>query len=227
MISKGFFFLLLSLILVSVVSCEKSLEPSDSVDTEMSLEDRLEVIYDETQTADEVASFRNTLYCSIFERLLEDKGYHIWSDDAAHYRATDPATGKIGHMTLIPCSVPGDDSRIAMIKYFRGEDVYAVTAAEYFEDEDYGIAHPIDERAGISMLDDDSDLALKLDLLERSESSESYWQCVARRFVAGCSGCATVCYITGPAWGACTAKCCAGTAVVALISCAFTVYLGW
>jgi len=94
MISKGFFFLLLSLILVSAVSCEKSLEPSDSVDTETSLEDRLEVCYDETQTADEVASFRNTPYCSIFERLLEDKGYHIWSDDAAHYKATDPTTGQ-------------------------------------------------------------------------------------------------------------------------------------
>jgi len=227
MISKGFFFLLLSLILVSVVSCEKSLEPSGSVGTETPLEDRLEVSYDEKQTADEVASFRNTPYCSIFDRLLEDKGYHVWPDDATHYRAFDPATGKIGHMTLIPCSVPGDDSRIVMIKYFRGEDVYAVTAAEYFKDEDYGITHPIDERVGISMLYDDSDLELKHDLLERSDLAEGYWSCVATKFIAGCSGCATVCYVTGPAWGACTAKCCAGAAVVALVACAATVYLGW
>jgi hypothetical protein len=225
--SKGFFFLLLSLVMVSVIACEKSLEPSDSVDTETPLEDRLVISYDETQTENEVTSFKNTFYCSIFERLLEEKGYHIWSDDAAHYKAVDPATGKTGHMTLIPCSVPGDDSRIAMVKYFRGEDVYAVTAAEYFEYEDYGVPHPIDERAGISMLNDYSDLELKLDLLERSERSNRYWQCVANRFIAGCSGCATVCYITGPAWGACTAQCCAGSAVAALISCAFTVYIGW
>ena len=227
MISKGYFFLLLTLILVSVVSCEQSLEPSGTVETETPLEDRLEVSYDETRTEDEVASFSRTPYRSLFEGILEEKGYYIWCDDAAHYKAYDPATGKTGHMTLIPCSVPGDDSRIAMIKYFRGEDLYAVTAAEYFEYEDYGIAHPVDERACLSMLDDDSSLELKLDLLERSESSKQYWQCVAKRFVAGCSGCATVCYIAGPAWGACTAKCCAGSAVVALVTCAFTVYLGW
>ncbi len=227
MISKGFFFLFLSLILISVVSCEQSLEPSGSDDVEMSLEDRLEVSYDETQTEDEIASFRITPSCSIFGRLLEDKGYHIQPEDAAHYRAVDPATGKTGHMTMIPCSVPGDESRIAMIKYFRGEDGYAVTAAEYFEAEDFEIVHPLDESAGILLLGDDSDLDLKLDLLERSERSKRYWQCVATKFMAGCAGCATVCYITGPAWGACTAKCCAGSAVVAMVACAATVYLGW
>lgn len=227
MISKGFFLLFLSLILLSFVSCEQSFEPSESVDNETSLEDRLEVTYDEESTEDEVTSFRNTAYCSIFERLLEEKGYHVWTDDAAHYKAYDPATGKIGHMTLIPCSVDGDDSRIAIIQYFRGDDVQTVTAAEYFEYENYEVAHPVDERAGISLLDDASDLDLKLDLLERSESSKRYWQCVANRFIAGCAGCATVCYITGPAWGVCTAKCCAGSAVVALIACAITVYIGW
>ncbi len=227
MISKGIFFLLLSIILVSVVSCEKSLEPADPAIAETPLEDRLDVSYDETQTEAEVASFRDTPYHSIFNKLLEERGYFIWSDDAAHFKAYDPATGKIGHMTLIPCSVPGDDSRVAMIKYFRVDDTYAVTAAEYFEFEDYQIAHPLDERAVLSMLADDASSALKYDILERSEASKRYWQCVARRFTAGCSGCATVCWLTGPAWGACTAKCCAGSAVVALVTCAFTVYLGW
>ncbi len=225
--SKGFLFLLLSIILVFAVSCERSLNPSEPADTETPLEDRLEVSYDETRTEDEVASFRNTPFHSIFCKLLEERGYHVWFDDAAHFKAVDPATGKIGHMTLIPCSVPGDESRIAMIKYFRGEDGYAVTAAEYFEYEDYQIPHPIDERAGLSLLDEDAGPDLKLDLLERSESSKRYWQCVTNRFVSGCSGCATICWMTGPGWGACTAKCCAGTMVVALISCAFTVYLGW
>ena len=60
MISKGFFFLLLSVILVSAVSCEKSLEPSDPAIAETPLEDRLEVSYDETQTDAEIASFRDT-----------------------------------------------------------------------------------------------------------------------------------------------------------------------
>jgi len=226
MISKRFFFLLLSLIMVSVVSCEKSLEPADPVGPESPLEDRLDVSFDETQTDAEVASFTKTPYRSIFNRLLEEKGYTIWIEDAAHYKALDPATGKIGHMTLIPCSVPGDDSRIAMIKYFRSDETYAVTAAEYFESEGYDIAHPVDERAILSMLGDESD-ALKIDVIERSERSTQYWQCVARRFVAGCSGCATVCWLTGPAWGPCTAKCCAGSAIVALVTCAFTVYLGW
>lgn len=226
MISKRFFFLLLSLIMVSVVSCETALEPADPVGPEPPLEDRLDVSFDETQTDAEVTSFRQTPYHSIFNRLLEEKGYSIWMKDAAHFKALDPATGKIGHMTLIPCSVPGDDSRIAMIKYFRGEDTYAVTAAEYFEDEGYNVAHPVDERAILSMLGDESD-ALKIDVLERSERSTQYWQCVAKRFVSGCVGCATVCYITGPFWGPCTLKCCAGSAVVAMASCAFTVYLGW
>lgn len=225
--STGFFFLLLSTILVFAVSCEKSLDPIDPADPEVPLEDRLEVSYDEVQTEDEVNSFRNTPFHSIFHKLLEARGYHVWSDDAAHYKAVDPATGKIGHMTLIPCSVPGDDSRVAMIKYFRDEDGFAVTAAEYFEDEDYQIAHPIDERAALSMFDYDASPEFKHDLLERSESSKRYWQCVTNRFVAGCSGCATVCWLTGPGWGACTAKCCAGSMVVALVSCAFTVYLGW
>jgi len=227
MISKGCLFLPLVMILVSAVSCEKSIDRSGPAEPVAALEDRLEVSFDETQTGSEVASFVGTPWHSLFEKLLEEKGYHIWSGDAAHYKAVDPATGKTGHMTLIPCSVQGDDSRIAMIKFFRGDDGCAVTAAEYFEYEEYQIAHPIDERAGLAMLDEGTDPGFKLELIDRSESSKRYWQCVTGRFVAGCSGCATVCWLTGPAWGPCTAKCCAGSFVVAMISCAFTVYLGW
>jgi hypothetical protein len=130
-------------------------------------------------------------------------------------------------MTVIPCSVPGDSTRIAMIKFFRDEEGYAVTAAEYFEYEDYDIPHPVDERALASVLGEETDPAVKLEMLERSETAKRYWQCVTTRFVSGCAGCATVCWITGPAWGACTAKCCAGSMVVALISCAFVHFLGW
>jgi hypothetical protein len=227
MIPKRFFFLLLSLTLASVVSCEKSLEPDDPVTTEAPLEDRLEISFDETRTDAEITSFIHTPYHSIFNKLLEEKGYIVWIEDAVHYKALDQATGKIGHMTLIPCSNPGDNSRIAMIKYFRGDDVYAVTAAEYFESEEYEIAHPLEERAALSMFGDDVTDTFKYDLIERSERSARYWQCVGKRFTAGCVGCATVCYITGPAWGPCTLKCCIGSAVVAMVACAFTVYLGW
>lgn len=227
MISKRFFFLLMSVILASVVSCEKSLEPADPVTTETPLEDRLDISFDEAQTDAEVTSFKRTPYHSIFNKLLEEKGYTVWIDDAVHYKALDQATGKIGHMTLIPCSIQGDNSSIAMIKYFRGDDVYAVTAAEYFESEDYEIPHPLEERAALSMLGDDAPDALKIDLIERSESSTRYWQCVGKRFTAGCAGCATVCYLAGPAWGPCTLKCCIGSAVVAMVTCAFTVYIGW
>jgi hypothetical protein len=224
---KRIFSLLLSLVLILAVSCEKSIEPTPSEDAEVPLEDRLIITYDESTTESEVTSYRNTIHRSLFEGLLTEMGYHIWTEDAAHYKAFDPATGKTGHMTLIPCSVPGDNSRIAIIKYLHGQDVYAVTAAQYFQEEDYEIAHPVDETGFLSMLGDDGDPNLKIDILERSERSNRYWQCVAKRFIAGCSGCATVCYLTGPAWGPCTAKCCAGSAVVALVTCAFTVYLGW
>ena len=104
--------------------------------------------------------------------------------------------GKTGHMTLILCSAPGDDPRIAVIEYFRDEDGNAITAAEYFEYENYRIAHPIDERSDLFLLDEDAAPDLKRDLLERGESSKSYWQCVTNRFVAGCSGCVTACWIT-------------------------------
>jgi hypothetical protein len=227
MTSKGFLFLLFAMILALAVSCEKSPDPAGPAEPDTKLEDRLVVSYDETRTASEVASFRETPWHSIFDRLLEEKGYQVWSGDAAHFKAVDPATGKIGHMTLIPCSVPGDDSRVAIIEYFRGDEGCAVTAAEYYECEEYQIAHPIDERTGLSMLGDEASQGLKLELIERSEASKRYWRCVTGRFVAGCSGCATVCWITGPAWGPCTAKCCTGSLVVAMISCAFTVYMGW
>ena len=72
----------------------------------------------------------------------------------------------------MPCSVLGDDSRIAIIKYFRNEDVYANTAAEYFEYEDYQIVHPIDKRAGLFLFDEDASADFNRDLLERSESSK-------------------------------------------------------
>jgi len=227
MTSKGSLFLLIVMILTLNVSCGGSPDPAGPAEPDSQLEDRLEVSYDETRTASEVASFRESPWHSIFEGLLAEKGYQIWSGDAAHYKAVDPATGKAGHMTLIPCSIPGDDSRVAIIEYFRGDDGCAVTAAEYYACEEYQIAHPIDEKAGLSMLKDDADPDFKLKLIERSEASKRYWQCVAGRFLAGCSGCATVCWITGPAWGPCTAKCCAGSMVVAMISCAFTVYIGW
>ena len=114
-----------------------------------------------------------------------------------------------------------------MIKCFRTKDGYAVTATEYFKYEDFQNPHPIDEIAGLPLLDENAAPEIKADLLQRSERTKHYWGSVSNRFVAGCSGCATVCWITGLGWGACTAKCCAGSMVVALISCAFTVYMGW
>lgn len=45
--SKGFFFLLLSIILVFAVSCGRSLNLSEQADAETSLENMLEVSYDE------------------------------------------------------------------------------------------------------------------------------------------------------------------------------------
>jgi hypothetical protein len=172
MTSKGFLFLLFAMILALAVSCEKSPDPAGPAEPDTKLEDRLVVSYDETRTASEVASFRETPWHSIFDRLLEEKGYQVWSGDAAHFKAVDPATGKIGHMTLIPCSVPGDDSRVAIIEYFRGDEGCAVTAAEYYECEEYQIAHPIDERTGLSMLGDEASQGLKLELIERSEASK-------------------------------------------------------
>ena len=80
--SKGFFFLLLSIILVFAVSCERSLNLFEQADAEMSLENMLEVSYDEAQTEDKVASFGNTPFtrfaASFSRRMAIMSGSTMW-----------------------------------------------------------------------------------------------------------------------------------------------------
>jgi hypothetical protein len=222
-----FLLLFLSTVILLTPSCERTETVSDPNDSQGTLEERLVVGYDETQTDVELASFVGTPIHPIFARLLGDMGYTMRMDESAHFEAYDPLTGKTGHMLLIPCTLPDDDSRVAMIEFFRVGNEHALTASEYFSWEDYQIAHPIDEAAALALIGSDISPVMKYELLQGSERSKTYWRCVTKRFIAGCAGCATACWLTGPGWGACTAECCAGSAVVALISCAFTIYFGW
>ena len=217
--------LILFIVMFPLLSCDQAIEPVQLPEPDLPLEERLDVIYDEAGTDYEVYHFVGNGDHVHLAWLLEEKGYQVRLEEAVHFIGIDKATGNEGHMTLIPCRRPGDDSRVAMIQYFRGNGRYGATAAEYYAEEGYEIPHPVNEAVLLPYTDGQD--RTKLELLERSEKSKRYWSCVANRFISGCAGCATVCYLTGPFWGPCTAKCCTGSAVVALISCAFTVYLGW
>lgn len=218
--------LILSILLTALIpalSCEgpeKMESPSPSPEEELVVE-HLGAPAPEARSAMEA-----TRSYPVFSSVVLEKGYRVRAGDAECFGGKDPVTGEVVFLTMIPCTVPGDDSRVAFIQYFESGEGCFVNAAEYFEWEEYSIPHPLDEEV-FARMTDRSGLDKGSKTLLRSESSKRYWGCVTKRFTAGCAGCATACLFSGPGWGACTAKCCAGSAVVALISCAFTVYVGW
>ena len=125
--------LLILFLVIPVFSCEQAVDPAQPVELEEPVEPVLAVTCDESGTEYEIYQFMRSASHTAFARLLADKGYDVYFDDAVHFVGIDRETGHKGHMTLIPCAVPGDDSRIAMIQYFRGNGRYASTAAEYFK----------------------------------------------------------------------------------------------
>lgn len=209
-------------------SCERAGELSAPAGGEAPLEERLEIEYDQDAGSPEAALLADTDVYPIFDAALLDLGYRIHAADAAAFRARDPLTGGEAFMTLIPCRRPADPSSIALLMYVRSADGggWAVTAAEFREEDGYDTAHPI-ETSRLLAAGARCSPGAKERLMQMSESSSRYWKCVGKRVAAGCIGCATACALSGPGWGACTAACCAGVAIASLASCAFTVFLGW
>lgn len=158
-----------------------------------------------------------------FSQAILERGYRVLPGEAAHFRVIDGSTGELSRVTIIPCALPDDNSRLAMIYYLERNGEYRVTSAEYFESEDYDIAHPLDDAALSLMAVSPQWQGEKVMLVQMSANAKEYWKCVAKRFAAGCLGCALKCYLTGPGWGPCTSACCAGVTVVALISCWFEI----
>lgn len=214
--------------LILPAACERMEEVSAPGEGEIPLEERLEVEYDDGAAPHETAALIETDAFPIFDAALLERGYHIHAREAAVYRSRDPQTERSVILTLIPCRKPGDDSRVAFLMYFRAEDgvEWSVAAAEYYEEEGYGIPHRIDT-SEILAAGAVTSPGAKERIVAMSEASSRYWKCVAKRFAAGCIGCATACYLSGPGWGACAATCCGGAAIASLVACAFTVFLGW
>jgi len=209
-------------------SCERTGELFAPAGGEVPLEERLEIEYDDAAAPAETAALIETDAYPLFDAVLLEKGYRVHAADAAAFRSRDPQTGHSMVLTMIPCRRPGDDSRVAFVMYFRAEadSEWGVTAAEYYEEEGYDIAHPIGA-AEIIAAGSWSSADAKARAAQMNEASSRYWKCVAKRFAAGCIGCATACALSGPGWGGCTAACCGGAALAALVACAFTVFLGW
>lgn len=220
--------LALCALILPAASCERTGEVSSPDGGEVPLEERLEIECDEDAAPHEAAALIETESYPIFDAALLDLGYRIHAGDAAAYRARDPLTGDELIITIIPCLKQDDISRVAFVMYFRANEGadWAVTAAEYREEEGYDIPHPIDTADALAAGTRCSPESKERFVL-MSETSSRYWKCVAKRFAAGCLGCATACYLSGPGWGACTATCCGGAAIASLAACAFTVFLGW
>lgn len=225
---KAFIAAALCALILPAASCERTGELSAPAGGEVPLEERLEIECDDAGAPRETASLMETGVFPLFDAALLDLGYRIHAADAAVFRARDPQTGDALVLTMIPCLRPGDDSRVAFMMYFRSEDGagWALTAAEYLEEEGYDIAHPLDTGAALAAGAYSSPDA-KARMILMNEASSRYWKCVAKRFAAGCLGCATACALSGPGWGACTVTCCGGAAIASLVACAFTVFLDW
>ncbi|MBN2070371.1 MAG: hypothetical protein JW814_02850 [Candidatus Krumholzibacteriota bacterium] len=223
---KTTYALLIALTLV-FISCSEDRESGNFISPGGNEENLYEVTIDNPDVEERLVKIESAESYPLFSYVVIEKGYRINFDHAAHFKAYDIATGDIIFSTMIPCTIPGDNSRIAMIYYIAGEEGYMVTSAEYFANEDFAIAHPL-ENAAIQHLntnwsggkEDAKNLTIQL------ENTSTYWKCVAKRFSAGCLGCMVKCAFSGPGWGACTLSCCGGVAIVSMISCAFTVF-GW
>lgn len=162
----------------------------------------------------------------IFSHVIIEKGYRVFPSEAGNFRVTDHESGAVSDVTMIPCRIPDDDSRVAMIYYIESGDEYLVSCAEYFKDEGYEVSHPIDDEVEALMREKNIHYPGKIPMDGDETTSSKYWKCVGKRFAAGCLGCALSCYLSGPGWGACVSGCCSAVVVIAMVSCAFTVY-GW
>ena len=161
-----------------------------------------------------------------FSHVIIEKGYRVFPSEAGSFRVIDDASGEFSDVTMIPCRLPDDDSRVAMIYYVENGDDYLVSSAEYFKDEGYEISHPIDDEVEALMRANDIPYPWKMPMDRDESTSSKYWKCVGKYSAAGCLGCALRCYLTGPGWAACVTACCSSVVVVALAACAFTVYGG-
>jgi hypothetical protein len=168
----------------------------------------------------------NRVAYPLFSQVILEKGYRVFPSEASSFSVTDNESGVVSDVTMIPCRIPDDDSRIAMIYYVENEDEYLVSSAEYFEVEGFEISHPIDEEVEALMRENGIVYPWKMPMDGDESVSAKYWKCVGNHSVAGCLGCALRCYLTGPGFGTCVSICCSAAVVVSLTACAFTVY-GW
>ena len=161
-----------------------------------------------------------------FSHVIIEKGYRVFPSDAASFRVTDHESGEVSDVTMIPCRLPDDDSSVVMIYYVENGDEYLVSSAEYFEDENYDISHPIDDEVEALMRASGILYPGKMPMDGDESTSAKYWKCVGKQSLSGCLGCALRCYLLGPGAAACIAGCCAASVVVAMAACAFMVYGG-
>lgn len=162
----------------------------------------------------------------LFSKVILERGYEVYPRESCRFRVLDTERGILTKVTMVPCLIPESDESVAFIYYIESDGQFIVTSAEYLKEEGYDIPHTLDADVYERMIESGAKQICNMELVDWNETTKTYWKCVAKRFSAGCLGCAASCFLSGPGWGACTGSCCAGAAIVAVVSCAFTVF-GW
>lgn len=225
-ITKRVTFGMLTALSLVFFSCGEKGEDGNTTSLVEPVEEQYEVIVDYPDEDYVSRTIEQKESYPIFSNLIMERGYRIYPQDAAHFSVYDNETGEISRVTMIPCVLPDDKSRVGVIYYLENDNRYIVTSAEFFESEDYNVPHSLDTEALQRMIDSagSKEEAIRLTIMQTEAAS--YWKCVANRFSAGCLGCGVHCFFAGPGWAHCTVACCTGAAIVAMVSCLFSV-MGW
>jgi len=213
--------------LIFIISCYQQ-DPVSVVKAERQTEDeRFVLLNGSLEGEKDIDSLLDVETYPIYSSAINNKGYFIDLSEAATYKGKDWDTGSIGNFTLIPCLPVDENDRFARIVYARVNGKYMVTAAEFYESENFAVPHSLDYEsvnyhAANSELDVDSYSRSILNIEQRI----NFWKCWGIGSLAGAAGCAYKCALTGPGFWQCMLICGGARVIISGVACALVYFFG-